>query len=79
MMFKTQKIPIEGVFTDSDKVIKISGIIIHAEVVTHVASSLRAGGLPGYPEVLFVEINVMKSCQSFVALYLTRITKDTRS
>jgi hypothetical protein len=46
---------------------------IHAEVVTHVASSPEAVGLPGYPEVLFVEINVMKSWQSFVALYFTRI------
>jgi hypothetical protein len=34
---------------------------MHAEVVTRVASSLGAGGLPGYPECLFVEINVMKS------------------
>ncbi len=25
---------------------------IHAEVVTFVAGSLEAGGLPGYPEVL---------------------------
>ncbi len=32
---------------------------IHAEVVTRVAGSLEAVGLPGYPEVLFVEINVM--------------------
>jgi hypothetical protein len=24
--------------------------------------------LPRYPEVLFVEMNVMKSCQNFVAL-----------
>jgi hypothetical protein len=45
----------------------------HAEVVTCVAGSLEAGGLPGYLEVLFVEINVMKSCQSFVALYFTPI------
>ncbi len=34
---------------------------IDAEVVTRVAGSLGAGGLPGYPEVLFDEINVMKS------------------
>jgi hypothetical protein len=34
---------------------------MYAEVVTRVASSLEAGGLPGYPESLFVEINVMKS------------------
>ncbi len=26
--------------------------LIHAEVVTFVAESLEAGGLPGYPEVL---------------------------
>ncbi len=35
---------------------------IYAEVVTFVAGSLEAGGLPGYPEVfLVVEINVVKS------------------
>jgi hypothetical protein len=34
---------------------------IDAEVVTCVAGSLEAGGLPGYLESLFVEINVMKS------------------
>jgi hypothetical protein len=34
---------------------------IYAEVVTCVAGSLEAGGLPGYPECLFVEINMMKS------------------
>ncbi len=34
---------------------------IYAEVVTHVDSSLGALGLPGYPEVVIVEINVMKS------------------
>ncbi len=33
---------------------------IHAEVVTRVAGSLEAGGLPGYPESLVVEINMMK-------------------
>jgi hypothetical protein len=33
---------------------------IYAEVVTCVAGSLEAGGLPGYPTVLFVKINVMK-------------------
>ncbi len=32
-------------------------ILIHAEVVTRVAYSLEAGGLPGYPESLFVEMN----------------------
>ncbi len=48
---------------------------IYAEVVTRVASSLEAVGLPGYPEVLFVEINVIKSRQRFVALYFTRIWK----
>ncbi len=37
---------------------------IHAEVVTTVAGSLEAGGLPRYPESLFVEIKVMKSWQS---------------
>ncbi len=48
---------------------------IYAEVVTRVAGSLEARGLPGYPEVLFVKINVTKSWQSFVALYFTRILK----
>jgi hypothetical protein len=52
---------------------------IYAEVVTRVAGSLEAGGLPGYPKVLYVEINVMKSCQSFVALYFTQLLKNTRS
>ena len=45
---------------------------IYAEVVTRVAGSLEAVGLPGYPKVLFVEMNMMKSCQSFVAHYFTR-------
>jgi hypothetical protein len=35
--------------------------IMYAEVVTHVAGSLEAVGLPGYPKVLIVEINVEKS------------------
>ncbi len=34
---------------------------IYAEVVTHVAGSLEAGRLPGNPESLFGEINMMKS------------------
>jgi hypothetical protein len=34
---------------------------INAEVVTCVAGSLEAVGLPGYPEVLVVEINVVNS------------------
>ncbi len=34
---------------------------IYAEVVTRVAGSLEAGGLPVYPESLVVEINVIKS------------------
>jgi hypothetical protein len=34
---------------------------IYAEVVTSVAGSLEADGLPEYPNCLFVEINVMKS------------------
>ncbi len=33
---------------------------IYAEVVTCIASGLEAGGLPGYPEYSFLEINVMK-------------------
>ncbi len=33
---------------------------IYAEVVTRVAGSLEAVGLPGYPQVLL--INMMKSC-----------------
>ncbi len=47
-------------------------IDINAEVETHVASSLVAGGLPGYPES---EINVLKTWQSFVALYFPQILK----
>jgi len=42
---------------------------IYAEVVTHVAVSLGAVGLPRYPKCLFVEINMMKSLQSSLALY----------
>jgi hypothetical protein len=42
---------------------------IYAEVVTPVAVSLEAGGLPGYPES---EINVSKTRQSFVALYFQK-------
>jgi hypothetical protein len=34
---------------------------INAEVVTHGAGGLEAGGLPENPKSLFVEINVMKS------------------
>jgi hypothetical protein len=34
---------------------------IYAEVVTCVAGSLEAIGLPGYPKVFYVEINVVKS------------------
>ncbi len=34
---------------------------MNAEVVTRVAGSLEAVGLPECPEVLYVEINVMKS------------------
>ncbi len=41
--------------------IRIQVTDIYDEVVTHVAGSLEAVGLPGYPKVLFVEINVMKS------------------
>jgi hypothetical protein len=52
-----------------------SKISIYAEVETRVAGSLEAGGLPGYHKVLFVEINVMKSWQSFVALYFSQILK----
>jgi hypothetical protein len=35
-------------------------MIIYAEVATRLAGSLLAGGLPGYPESLFVEKNMMK-------------------
>jgi hypothetical protein len=45
-------------------------------VVTHVAGSLEAGGLPGYPESLVVELNVMKS-KLFRNLFNTN-TEDTR-
>ncbi len=34
---------------------------IYAEVVTSVAGSIEARGLPGYPKSLFVEINMVKS------------------
>ncbi len=44
----------------------------YAEVVAHVAGSLEAGGLPGYPES---EINVLKSWQGFVALYFQQMMK----
>ncbi len=37
---------------------------INAEVVISVAGSLEGGGLHVYSESLFVEINMMKSCQS---------------
>jgi hypothetical protein len=36
-------------------------LYIYAEVVTCVTGSLEAGGLPGYPESLFDEINMIKS------------------
>ncbi len=48
---------------------------IYAEVVAHVAGSLEAGGLPRYPESLFIEINVVKSWQSCFALYFTQLLK----
>ncbi len=44
---------------------------IYAEVVTHVAGSLGAVGLPGYPKYLFV----VKSWQSSLSLYWTQISK----
>ncbi len=40
--------------------------------VTCVAGSLEAEGLPGYPESLLVEMNLIKSCQSYVALYFQK-------
>ncbi len=49
--------------------------VIYAEVVARVSGSLEAGGLPGYPESLFVEINMMKSWQRCLALYFTQILK----
>ncbi len=45
---------------------------MYAEVVT---GSHEAGGLPGYPKSLFVEINVMKSWQSSLTPYWTQIMK----
>jgi hypothetical protein len=50
-----------------------SSPFLNAEVVSRVAGSLEAEGLPGYPEVLNVEINVEKSCQNFIALYFTQL------
>ncbi len=47
-------------------------IQIYAEVVTLVAGSLEAVGLPGSLES---EINLLKTWQSFVALYFTKIMK----
>jgi hypothetical protein len=52
---------------------------IYAEVVTPVAGSLEAGGLPGYLKVLFVEISMTKSLQSFVALYFYTVIEDPGS
>jgi hypothetical protein len=43
---------------------KTSTFCIHAVVVTRVAGSLEARGLPGYPESLLDEINMMKSCKA---------------
>ncbi len=48
---------------------------IYAEVVTCVANSLKAGGLPECPECLIVEINMLKSWQSSLTLYWTQIMK----
>jgi hypothetical protein len=48
-------------FRDFDSSFGERNKMIYAEVVTRVASSLEAGGLPGYPEGLFVEINMVKS------------------
>jgi hypothetical protein len=44
-----------------NKKFKLNCSYVHAVVVTRVASSLEAGGLPGYPISSLVEINVMKS------------------
>jgi hypothetical protein len=49
------------------------------KVVACVASSIEAGGLPGYPESLFVKINVMKSRQSSYTLYFNTNIEDARS
>ncbi len=48
---------------------------IYAKVLPCVASSLDAGGLPGYPECLVVEIYVLKSWQSSLRLYWTQMVK----
>ncbi len=48
---------------------------INAEVVYHVAGSLEAGGLPGYPQCLVIEINVFNSWQSSFTLYWAKIMK----
>jgi hypothetical protein len=52
---------------------------IYAAVVTCVAGSLEARGLPRYPESLLVEIKVMKSWQSSLTLYLNTNNEDERS
>jgi hypothetical protein len=52
---------------------------MYAESVTRLAGSLEAGGLPGYPESLFVEINVIKSWQSHLTLLFNMNNEDMRS
>ncbi len=42
MMYSTQSLNLKSLYFPK----------IHAEVVTFVAESLEAGGLPGYPEVV---------------------------
>ncbi len=38
---------------------------IYDEVVTHVAGSLEAVGLPGYPKVLFVDRQIWSNIDEF--------------
>jgi hypothetical protein len=52
---------------------------MYAEVVTRVAGSLEAVGLPGYPKVLFVEINVDEVLTKLCSTLFYTIIEDTRS
>jgi hypothetical protein len=50
-------------------------LTIYAEVVTHVAGSLEAGGLSGYPES---KINVFEVLAKFCSTLFYTNTEDTR-
>jgi hypothetical protein len=48
---------------------------INAEVVTHVAGSLEAEGLPGYPQMLICWNKCDEVLKSSLSLYWTQISK----